>query len=61
MKVAVPAPQHSPILGQLPDEQIVFKLYLSTNDLNSVYFLPVGNLTRIHLGFLGILKSILVE
>ena len=54
IKVAVPSPQHSPILGQLPDEQIVFKLYLSTNDLSSVYFLPVGSFTRIHLGFLEI-------
>jgi hypothetical protein len=57
IKVAVPSPQHSPILGQLPDEQIVFKLYLSTNDLSSVYFFPVGSFTRIHLGFLAIFGS----
>jgi hypothetical protein len=42
-KVAVPSPQHSPILGQLPDAQIVFKLYLSTK--LSVYFFPIGNFT----------------
>ncbi len=50
MKVAVPSPQHSPIFGQLPDVQIVFNLYLSTKLLNSVYFFPVGSLTRNHLG-----------
>ena len=27
MKVAVPSAQHSPILGQLPDVQMVFNLY----------------------------------
>ena len=51
IKVAVPSPQHSPILGQLPEVQIVLRLYLSTNPRNSVYFLPVGNLTRNHFGF----------
>src|SRR5690606_18119562 len=50
MKVAVPSPQHSPILGQLPDVQMVWSLYLSTSPLNSVYFLPVGSFTRSHLG-----------
>ena len=50
INVAVPSPQHSPILGQLPEVQIVFRLYLSTKPLNSVYFLPVGNFTRNHLG-----------
>ena len=52
IKVAVPSPQHSPILGQLPEVQMVCKSYLSTKPLNSVYFLPVGNLTRSHFGFL---------
>src|SRR5210317_1167226 len=52
IKVAVPSPQHSPILGQLPEVQMVFNLYLSTSPLSSVYFLPVGNFTRNHLGFL---------
>ena len=52
INVAVPSPQHSPILGQLPDEQIVFNLYLSTNVLRFVYCLPTGNLTLIHFGFL---------
>ena len=51
MKVAVPSAQHSPILGQLPEVQMVFSLYLSTRFLKSVYFLPVGNFTLIHLGF----------
>ena len=51
MKVAVPSPQHSPIFGQLPDEHIVFNLYLSTNDLRLEYFFPVGSFTLIQLGF----------
>src|SRR5574343_655677 len=51
IKVAVPSPQHSPMFGQLPEVQIVFNLYLSTNPLSSVYFLPVGNFTLNHLGF----------
>src|SRR5690606_26139574 len=54
IKVAVPSPQHSPILGQLPEVQIVCKLYLSTSPLSSVYFLPVGNFTLSHFG-LGVL------
>src|SRR5690606_22010164 len=51
INVAVPSPQHSPILGQLPDVQIVFRLYLSTKPRSSVYFCPVGNFTRSHFGF----------
>ena len=51
IKVAVPSLQHSPMLGQLPEVQIVCKSYLSTRLLSSVYFLPVGNLTRNHFGF----------
>src|SRR5690554_5593416 len=51
MNVAVPSPQHSPMFGQLPEVQMVFNLYLSTKPLNSVYFCPVGNFTRNHLGF----------
>ena len=43
INVAVPSPQHSPILGQLPDVQMVFNLYLSTKPLSSVYFFPVGS------------------
>ncbi len=39
------------MLGQLPDVQIVFNLYLSTNPLSSVYFSPIGNLTFNHFGF----------
>ena len=39
------------MFGQLPDVQIVWRSYLSTNPLNSVYFLPVGNFTRNHFGF----------
>jgi hypothetical protein len=51
INVAVPSPQHSPIFGQLPDEHMVFNLYLSTKPLISEYFLPVGNFTLIHSGF----------
>ena len=51
MKVAVPSPQHSPIFGQLPEVQMVLRLYLSTRPRSSVYFLPVGSFTRNHLGF----------
>ena len=50
INVAVPSPQHSPIFGQLAEEQIVLRLYLSTKLLNSVYFFPVGSFTRIHFG-----------
>ena len=50
IKVAVPSPQHSPMFGQLPEVQMVCKLYLSTRPLSSVYFLPVGSFTRNHLG-----------
>ena len=57
INVAVPSPQHSPILGQLPLAQIVFNLYLSTKPLSSVYFLPTGNFTRNHFGFLGLSGS----
>ena len=52
MNVAVPSPQHSPILGQLPEVQMVWRSYLSTNPRNSVYFFPVGSFTLNHLGFL---------
>jgi hypothetical protein len=51
MNVAVPSPQHSPIFGQLPEVQIVFKLYLSTNPRSSVYFCPIGSFTLSHFGF----------
>src|SRR5690606_16886567 len=56
IKVAVPSPQHSPIFGQLPEVQMVWRLYLSTRPLNSVYFLPVGSFTLNHLG-LGVLAE----
>ena len=51
INVAVPSPQHSPIFGQLPEVQIVWRLYLSTSPLSSVYFFPVGSFTRSHFGF----------
>src|SRR5690554_4038657 len=60
INVAVPSPQHSPIFGQLPEVQIVFKLYLSTNPLSSVYFLPVGSFTLSHFGF-GWRSGIILE
>src|SRR5690554_93484 len=53
IKVAVPSVQHSPIFGQLPEVQMVFKLYLLTRFLKSVYFFPLGNFTRSHFGFGG--------
>ena len=58
IKVAVPSAQHSPILGQLPEVQMVLSLYLSTRLLSSVYFLPVGSLTLIHSGFFACLTSL---
>ena len=61
IKVAVPSPQHSPMLGQLPLVQIVFNLYLSTKPLSSVYFLPTGNFTRNHSGFFTRLGSTAVS
>src|SRR5690606_32566125 len=50
INVAVPSPQHSPIFGQLPEVQIVFRLYLSTKPRSSVYFCPVGSFTLSHFG-----------
>src|SRR6478752_8601398 len=50
MNVAVPSPQHSPMFGQLPEVQIVFKLYLSTKPRSSVYFFPIGSFTFSHFG-----------
>jgi hypothetical protein len=38
------------MFGQLPEVQIVFSWYLSTNPLSSVYFSPIGNLTFSHFG-----------
>ena len=61
IKVAVPSPQHSPMLGQLPLVQIVFNLYLSTKPLSSVYFLPTGNFTRNQSGFFTRLGSTAVS
>src|SRR6187551_2011839 len=46
IKVAVPAPQHSPILGQLPLSQMVCSLCVSTRLRTCAYSLPTGNLTR---------------
>src|ERR1700760_4976322 len=45
IKVAVPAPQHSPMFGQLPLWQIVCSLYSSTIALTFAYSLPIGNFT----------------
>src|SRR6187402_849411 len=50
INVAVPSPQHSPIFGQLPEVQIVFRLYLSTKPRSSVYFFPIGSFTFNHFG-----------
>src|SRR5690606_39510885 len=46
MNVAVPAPQHSPILGQLPLSQMVCSLCSSTKLRTWRYSLPTGNFTR---------------
>src|SRR5690606_23518237 len=46
IKVAVPAPQHSPIFGQLPLSQMVCSLCSSTKLLTWRYSLPTGSLTR---------------
>ncbi len=45
MKVAVPAPQHSPILGQFPLSQIVCNLCSSTKPRTCAYSFPIGSLT----------------
>jgi hypothetical protein len=39
------------MFGQLPEVQIVFKLYLSTKPRSSVYFWPIGSFTFNHFGF----------
>src|SRR5690606_16440230 len=52
--VAVPAPQHSPILGQLPLSQMVWSLCSSTSDRTWAYSFPVGSLTRSQSGFFGL-------
>src|SRR5689334_21576049 len=44
INVAVPAPQHSPILGQFPLSQIVCNLWVETILRTSAYSLPVGSL-----------------
>src|SRR5690606_16894630 len=46
INVAVPAPQHSHILGQLPLSQMVWSLCSSTKPLTCLYSLPTGSLTR---------------
>jgi hypothetical protein len=45
MNVAVPRPQHSPMLGQFPLWQMVCSLYSSTIDLTFAYSFPVGSFT----------------
>jgi hypothetical protein len=53
INVAVPAPQHSPILGQLPLSQMVCSLCLDTISLTFKYSFPVGNLTLNQSGLRG--------
>ena len=50
MNVAVPSPQHSPMLGQCPLSQMVCSLCSDTMLRTSLYASPVGSLTRNHLG-----------
>src|SRR5688500_19362631 len=52
IKVAVPAPQHSPIFGQLPLSQMVCSLCLSTKFLTCLYPSPIGNFTLNQFGFI---------
>ena len=54
MKVAVPAPQHSPMLGQLPLSQMVCNLCVSTKLRTCAYSLPTGNFTRNQSGLRGL-------
>src|SRR5690606_26273259 len=51
IKVAVPAPQHSPMLGQLPLSQIVCNLWVSTRFRTLAYSFPTGSFTLSQLGF----------
>src|SRR5436853_6571100 len=51
MNVAVPAPQHSPILGQLPLSQIVCNLFSETSCRTFLYSSPIGNFTFNQSGF----------
>src|SRR6185503_13237834 len=53
MKVAVPAPQHSPILGQLPLSQMVCSLCLDTMFLTFRYSSPMGSFTLSQSGLRG--------
>src|SRR5690625_5879788 len=46
MNVVVPAPQHSPILGQRASEQTVFRLCFRIVWETSLNFSPEGSLTR---------------
>src|SRR5690606_19151605 len=57
MNVAVPAPQHSPMLGQLPLSQMVCSLCSSTNLRTLAYSGPTGNFTRSQLGLRGLVCS----
>ena len=50
MNVAVPSPQHSPMLGQWPLSQMVCSLCSETMLRTSRYASPVGSFTRSHLG-----------
>lgn len=54
IKVAVPAPQHSPIFGQFPLSQMVCNWYWSTKPLTLRYSGPVGNLTLNQEGLRGL-------
>src|SRR5690606_38272162 len=51
INVAVPAPQHSPILGQLPLSQMVCSLCSETICRTLVYSFPVGSFTFNQEGF----------
>src|SRR5882762_7116783 len=58
MKVAVPAPQHSPMFGQLPLSQIVCNLFSSTSLRTLAYSGPMGNFTRSQSGLRFLVSSL---
>src|SRR6202008_4659740 len=54
INVAVPAPQHSPILGQLPLSQMVCSLCFDTISGTCKYSFPVGSFTLSQSGLRGL-------
>ena len=61
IKVAVPAPQHSPMFGQLPLSQMVCNLWVSTSLRTCLYSSPMGSFTLSQFGFFIFCSSITVS